>query len=295
MVDPSLFGPGSHAPALPTPTGTPGDASTEDDRDLYAGPMTADVWLIFPTYNEASNLERIVAASRRQLQRAVPDNFRILVVDDNSPDGTGAIADQLAEHDETVQVLHRPGKAGLGQAYLAGFAHAMAQGAETLIEMDADFSHDPSYLPMLLEASRTADVVLGSRYVAGGGVKDWGLVRQLVSRGGGLYARRLLGVSVRDLTGGFKCLKRSVLEAIDLPSVRAEGYVFQIEVTYRAILAGFTVREVPIVFADRAAGKSKMSSRIALEAIIRVPEIKREAACALARAERVETTPRPVA
>ena len=287
MVDPSLFGPGSHAPALPLPTGAPGDSGAADDRDLYAGGrMTADVWLIIPTYNEASNLERIVAASRRQLLRAVPDNFRILVVDDNSPDGTGTIADRLAEHDETVQVLHRPGKAGLGQAYLAGFAHAMAQGAETLIEMDADFSHDPSYLPMLLEASRTADVVLGSRYVPGGGVKDWGLVRQLVSRGGGLYARRMLGVSVRDLTGGFKCLKRSVLEAIDLPSVRAEGYVFQIEVTYRAILAGFTVREVPIVFADRTEGKSKMSSRIALEAIIRVPEIKREAARALARAAR---------
>ena len=160
----------------------------------------------------------------------------------------------------------------------------MANGAETLIEMDADFSHDPAYLPALLKASRSADLVLGSRYVPGGGVSDWGFLRQLVSRGGGLYARRVLGVSVRDLTGGFKCIRRPVLEAIDLPSVRAEGYVFQIEVTYRAVLAGFTVREIPIVFADRAAGTSKMSARIAMEAIVRVPELKRESAAALARA-----------
>ena len=239
--------------------------------------MAAGVWLIIPTYNEAVNLERIVTAARIELQRVVPGGFRILVVDDNSPDGTGAIADSLATRDEIVEVLHRPGKAGLGHAYLAGFARALDEGAELVIEMDADFSHDPRYLPALLEASRTADVVLGSRYVPGGGVRDWGLLRRAVSRGGGLYARLILGVGVRDLTGGFKCLRRSVLEGIDLPSVRADGYVFQIEVTYRAILAGFTVREVPIVFADRTAGKSKMSTRIALEAILRVPEIKREA------------------
>jgi dolichol-phosphate mannosyltransferase len=257
--------------------------------------MSADVWLIIPTYNEAANLERIVAASRDQLQRAAPGSFRILVVDDNSPDGTGAIADALAAREEVVEVLHRPAKAGLGRAYLAGFAHAMASGAETLIEMDADFSHDPCYLPGLLEASRTADLVLGSRYVPGGGVRDWGLVRQLISRGGGLYARWVLGVPVRDLTGGFKCINRAVLEAIDLPSVRAEGYVFQIEVTYRAIKAGFTVREVPIVFADRVAGTSKMSARIALEAMVRVPGIKRESARALARRERVTEHRHPVA
>jgi dolichol-phosphate mannosyltransferase len=256
--------------------------------------MAATVWLIIPTYNEAANLERIVAAAHDQLQRAVPGNFRILVVDDNSPDGTGAIADRLAADDPPIEVLHRGGKSGLGQAYLAGFAHAMERDAETVIEMDADFSHDPIYLTALLEASRSADVVLGSRYVPGGGVRDWGLVRQLISRGGGLYARRMLGVSVRDLTGGFKCLRREVLEAIDLPSIRAEGYVFQIEITYRAILAGFTVREIPIVFAERAAGKSKMSAWIALEAIVRVPRLKREAACALARVDSLRSSPRPV-
>jgi dolichol-phosphate mannosyltransferase len=264
-------------------------------RDRYAADrMAADVWLIIPTYNEAANVEPIVTAAREQLERAVPGNFRILVVDDNSPDGTGVIAETLAAHDPTVEVLHRPRKSGLGHAYLAGFAHAMSRGAQTLIEMDADFSHDPCYLPALLEASGTADVVLGSRYVPGGGVRDWGLVRQLISRGGGFYARRVLGVSVRDLTGGYKCMRRSVLEAIDLSSVRAEGYVFQIEITYRAILAGFSVHEVPIVFAERAAGKSKMSTRIALEAIVRVPELKREAACALARADSLPPSPGPI-
>ena len=261
--------------------------------------MAAEIWLIIPTYNEAANLERIVTAAAERLQHAAPDGFRILVVDDNSPDGTGEIADRIAAAaPDTVEVLHRPGKSGLGQAYLAGFTHAMAHGAETLIEMDADFSHDPAYLPTLIEASQNADLVLGSRYVPGGGVTDWGLVRQMISRGGGAYARRMLGVSVRDLTGGFKCIRRQVLESIDLPSVRAEGYVFQIEVTYRAILAGFTVVEVPIVFADRAAGTSKMSARIALEAFLRVPTLKREAAAALARAsldpDGLDAAPRPV-
>jgi dolichol-phosphate mannosyltransferase len=296
MSDPFMFVRGDADPAdRPRTPGRIGDPA-DGGHDRYAAdPMAADVWLIIPTYNEAANLEPIVSASREQLERAAPGNFRILVVDDNSPDGTGAIADGLAGREPTVEVLHRAGKSGLGQAYLAGFAHAMAHGAETLIEMDADFSHDPGYLPAMLEASRSADVVLGSRYVTGGGVRDWGLVRQLISRGGGLYARRVLGVSVRDLTGGFKCLRREVLEAIDLPSVRAEGYVFQIEVTYRAILAGFTVREIPIVFCDRTAGESKMSARIALEAILRVPELKREAAAALDRAASLPRSPRPVA
>jgi dolichol-phosphate mannosyltransferase len=248
--------------------------------------MAADVWLIIPTYNEAANVARVVAAARVELERTVPGGFRILVVDDNSPDGTGEIADALAACDEVVEVLHRPAKAGLGRAYLAGFAHAMAAGAETLIEMDADFSHDPAYLPALLDASR---------YVPGGGVRDWGFVRQVISRGGGAYARRVLGVSVRDLTGGFKCIHRAVLEAIDLPSVRAEGYVFQIEVTYRAIMAGFKVREIPIVFADRVAGTSKMSARIALEAMVRVPGIKRQSARALARHGQVADRRHPVA
>jgi dolichol-phosphate mannosyltransferase len=246
--------------------------------------MSATVWLVIPTYNEADNLRNVVAAAADELERAAPDDHRILIVDDNSPDGTGAIADELAAEYEWVEVLHRPGKSGLGQAYLAGFARALAGGAQLVIEMDADFSHNPRYLPELLAAAENADLVLGSRYVPGGGVRDWGLLRRLVSRGGGLYARRILGVQVRDLTGGFKCIRRDVLEAIDLPSVRAEGYVFQIEVTYRAILAGFRVREIPIVFADRAVGTSKMSTRIALEAMLLVPVMKRTAPAALARA-----------
>ena len=239
--------------------------------------MGARIWVIMPTYNEAANLDGIVRAATSQLDGHVAGEYRILVVDDNSPDGTGAIADSLAQEFEVVEVLHRPGKAGLGQAYLAGFAHAMANDGELLIEMDADFSHDPRYLPELISAADQADLVLGSRYVPGGGVRNWGLLRRLISRGGGMYARLILGVRVRDLTGGYKCIHRRVLESIDLDSVRAEGYVFQIEVTYRAILAGFTVKEVPIVFPDRTAGKSKMSSRIALEAMWLVPSLRRTA------------------
>jgi dolichol-phosphate mannosyltransferase len=253
--------------------------------------VSAAIWLIIPTYNEAVNLERIVTAARAELSRVAAGSYRILVVDDNSPDGTGAIAATLAAAGDDIEVLHRPGKAGLGQAYLAGFDRALRSGAEMVIEMDADFSHDPRYLPAMLEAARSADLVLGSRYVAGGGVRDWGLARQLISRGGGLYARLVLGVDVHDLTGGFKVIHRRVLEAIDLPSVRAEGYVFQIEVTYRAVLAGFTVAEVPIVFADRTAGKSKMSARIALEAMLLVPAIKRDAASALRRADMNHPSP----
>jgi dolichol-phosphate mannosyltransferase len=248
--------------------------------------MQAAVWLVIPTFNEAENLEGIVAAAADQLRATVADQYRILIVDDNSPDGTGAIADSLAARSPHVEVLHRPAKSGLGHAYLAGFARALAGGAEFVIEMDADFSHDPRYLPALLEAAKDADLVLGSRYVAGGGVRDWGLVRRVVSRGGGLYARAVLDVDVQDLTGGFKCIRREVLEAIDLPSVRAEGYVFQIEVTYRAVLAGFRVREIPIVFADRMVGTSKMSSRIALEAMLAVPRLRRSAAAAVAHAQR---------
>ncbi|HLH66536.1 MAG TPA: polyprenol monophosphomannose synthase [Solirubrobacteraceae bacterium] len=246
--------------------------------------MSADAWLVIPTYNEAENLGSIVQAASEQLALAAPGGFRILIVDDNSPDGTGAIADDLAARHEWVEVIHRAAKAGLGQAYLAGFERALEGGARFVFEMDADFSHDPRYLPALLEAAQHADVVLGSRYVDGGGVRNWGLLRRALSRGGGLYARAILGVDVHDLTGGFKCIRREVLESIDLPSVRATGYVFQIEVTYRAILAGFRVVEVPIVFVDRAVGTSKMSSRIALEAMLMVPVIKRSAAAALRRA-----------
>jgi dolichol-phosphate mannosyltransferase len=245
--------------------------------------MCDRVWLIIPTYNERANLDSIVRAAAAELERAVPASYRILIVDDDSPDGTGVLADQLAAELDRVEVLHRSTKAGLGQAYRAGFGRALDAGAELVIEMDADFSHDPRYLPQLLQAAEDADLVLGSRYVPGGGVRDWGLIRRLVSRGGGAYARLILRVDIRDLTGGFKCIRREVLEAIDLDTVRADGYVFQIEVTYRALLAGFRVREVPIVFADRTAGKSKMSTRIALEAMWVVPAIRRGAVAALTR------------
>jgi dolichol-phosphate mannosyltransferase len=246
--------------------------------------MQARVWIVVPTYNEAMNIDRIVRATCSELDRLVPGEYRILVVDDQSPDGTGEIADRLATELGTVDVLHRSEKTGLGHAYLAGFAYALDRGAELIFEMDADFSHDPRYLGELLEASKEADLVLGSRYVEGGGVRDWGIVRRVISRGGGLYARTILGVKIKDLTGGFKCIRREVLNAIDLPTVRAEGYVFQIEVTYRAILAGFRVREIPIVFHDRDAGSSKMSARIALEAMWLVPRLRRTVPAILAAA-----------
>jgi dolichol-phosphate mannosyltransferase len=250
----------------------------------------ASIWVVIPTYNEAANVEPIVRATTAELQRLGFDDHRILVVDDNSPDGTGEIADKLAHELPTVEVLHREAKSGLGHAYLAGFAVALAGGAELVVEMDADFSHDPGYLGELLEAANDADLVLGSRYVPGGGVRDWGMLRRLVSRGGGWYSRTILRVDVQDLTGGFKCIHRNVLEAIDLPSVRAEGYVFQIEVTYRAILAGFTVREVPIVFSDRTVGASKMSTRIAIEAIWLVPRLRRTGRAAIEGAGRGRQT-----
>lgn len=228
-------------------------------------------WLVLPTYNEAENIEPIVRAARAQLR----EGDRILVVDDNSPDGTGQIADRLAGEIEGVEVLHRPGKQGLGRAYLAGFRRALDGGADLVLEMDSDFSHDPADLPRLIAAAQDADLVLGSRYVPGGGVIDWGLLRRLVSRGGSWYARRVLGVGVRDLTGGFKCFRRSVLESLDLESVHADGYGFQIELTYRAIKAGFNVVEIPIVFRDRRVGQSKMNARIALEAVWKVPALRR--------------------
>jgi len=243
-----------------------------------------------PTYNEAPNVDAIVRATVAELERLIPGEHRILIVDDASPDGTGELADALAAELPAVEVLHRAGKEGLGQAYLAGFARALESGAELVFEMDADFSHDPRYLGDLLDAAREADLVLGSRYTQGGGVRDWGILRRLVSRGGCLYARMILRTRVRDLTGGFKCIHREVLEAIDLPSVRAEGYVFQIEVTYRALLSGFRVREVPIVFLDRTHGTSKMSARIAVEAMRSVPGLRRHARAALERAARQPAT-----
>ena len=229
-------------------------------------------WLILPTYNEAENIGPMIRAAREQLR----DGDTILVVDDNSPDGTGAIADDLAQEIAGIEVLHRPGKQGLGRAYLAGFAHALASGADYVLEMDSDFSHDPHDIPRLIQtAEQGADLVLGSRYVPGGSVTDWGLLRKLVSRGGSWYARVVLGVKVRDLTGGFKCFRRSVLEALDLNSVHADGYGFQIELTYRTIKAGFRVVEIPIVFRDRRVGESKMNARIALEAVWKVPALRR--------------------
>lgn len=256
--------------------------------------MEPRVWVVMPTYNEADNLERIVGATHAELERLIPGEHRILIVDDNSPDGTGALAERLADELHTVEVLHRPAKDGLGNAYRAGFGHVLNRGAELVIEMDADFSHDPRYLEPLLDASKDADLVLGSRYVPGGGVRDWGMLRRAVSRGGGFYARVILGVKVRDLTGGFKCIHREVLDAIDLATVRADGYVFQIEVTYRALVAGFKVVEVPIIFHDRQAGSSKMSPRIALEAMWLVPRLRR-AAAAVGRSSGRETLRAPTA
>jgi dolichol-phosphate mannosyltransferase len=231
-------------------------------------------WLVLPTYNEAENIEAFIAAVQPQLAKAAAE-YRVLVVDDSSPDGTGQIADRLAAELPAVEVLHRPAKEGLGRAYLAGFERALAGGADYVLEMDSDFSHDPEDLPRLIGAARDADLVLGSRYVRGGGVTDdWGLTRRLLSRGGSWYARRVLGIPVHDLTGGFKCFRRGVLEALDLEGIHADGYGFQIELTYRAIKAGFRVREVPIVFRDRQAGTSKMSARIAVEAVWKVPALK---------------------
>src|SRR5919202_3016058 len=227
--------------------------------------MPGPPWLILPTYNEAENIEPVVAAARAALMAAAPEGFRILVVDDDSPDGTGAIADRLAAaHPGEIEVLHRAARTGLAPAYLAGFARALDAGAGFVCEMDADLSHDPADLPRLLEAARGgAGLALGSRYVERGGIADWGPVRRAVSRGGSWYARCVLGVEVRDLTGGFKCFRADVLRAIDLATVRSHGYAFQVELTYRALLRGFRVVEVPIVFRDRRRGESKMSWRIA--------------------------------
>jgi len=246
--------------------------------------MPAVPWLVLPTFNEIENLEAMVAAVVPVLREARGrGGFRVLVVDDSSPDGTGALADRLAGENEELEVLHRTDREGLGPAYLAGFARALAGGATHVLEMDCDFSHEPHDLPRLLGAAENADLVLGSRYVPGGVVADWGRVREVVSRGGSWYARTLLRLPIRDLTGGFKCFRREVLEAIDLGSVESKGYAFQVELTYRAALAGFRIAEVPIVFRDRRLGASKMSWRIAREAAILVPHLRRSAAHAALR------------
>jgi dolichol-phosphate mannosyltransferase len=233
----------------------------------------AGTWLILPTYNEAENVEPVVRASLVQLEKTEGPHT-ILIVDDNSPDGTGQIADRLAEQLERVRVLHRAGKQGLGRAYVDGFDVALENGADLIMEMDADFSHDPADIPRLIAAAGAADLVLGSRYVPGGGVVNWGFVRRALSWGGCAYARILLGLPVRDLTGGFKCFNARVLKTIDLTGVHADGYGFQIEMTYRAVKAGFTVTEVPILFRERRVGQSKMTPRIALEAVWKVPALR---------------------
>jgi dolichol-phosphate mannosyltransferase len=223
-----------------------------------------------PTYDERENLERMV----RALGEVLPESGSVLVIDDNSPDGTGEIADRLASELSWVEVLHRPRKEGLGRAYIDGFRHVLASDAELVLEMDCDFSHDPADVPRLIAAvEEGADLALGSRYVAGGGTADWGLVRRLISRGASVYTRTLL-MPIHDATGGFKCFRRSVLESIELESIDAAGYVFQIETTYRALRKGFRVVEVPIRFADRTAGHSKMSRAIVVEAVWKVPRLR---------------------
>jgi dolichol-phosphate mannosyltransferase len=226
--------------------------------------------ICLPTYNERENLEPMV----RALGSLGLEGLEVLVIDDGSPDGTGEIADRLAAELPWVNVLHRERKEGLGPAYLAGFARALDLGADFVFEMDCDFSHDPADVLRIAAAAEEADLVLGSRYVSGGGTRNWGFVRRFISRGGSLYAQVLLQLGVRDLTGGFKCYRRAVLETIDLSAIDSRGYAFQIETTYRAIRAGFQVVEIPITFADREVGGSKMSKSIVVEAIWKVPALR---------------------
>lgn len=231
--------------------------------------MRATVCL--PTYNERENLRRMIEA----LAGVLREGDRVLVIDDNSPDGTGAIADSLAAEHTFVDVLHREQKEGLGRAYVAGFHRALTDGAELVLEMDCDFSHDPADVPRLIEvAENGADLVLGSRYVPGGNTRNWGLVRRLISRGGSVYTALFLHMGVKDPTGGFKCFRRPVLERLDLDAITPRGYAFQIETTYRVKQAGFTVVEIPITFVDREVGQSKMSRSVVLEAIWRVPLLR---------------------
>ncbi|MBI5869871.1 MAG: polyprenol monophosphomannose synthase [Actinobacteria bacterium] len=229
--------------------------------------------VILPTYNERENLERFVARLLEVFETSSLDG-RIIVVDDGSPDGTGEIADSLAARLDNLSVIHRAEKQGIGPAYVAGFKQALTTDTRYIMEMDCDFSHDPANIPAFLEAIKHADLVLGSRYVPGGRVENWGLLRRLISRWGGLYARLVLGIPVNDLTGGNKCFRREVLEALDLDAVSSQGYGFQIEMTYRAIRKGFKVKEIPITFSDRQLGQSKMSKRIVFEAVVLVWKLR---------------------
>ena len=228
------------------------------------------VWVVIPTYDEADSIEPLVRAVRERL----PAERQVLVVDDASPDGTGEIVDRLGRELGDVAALHRPGKLGLGPAYVAGFREAVAGGAALVLQMDADFSHAPDELPSLLDAAQRADLVIGSRHVRGGRVLDWGPGRRAISSLGSAYARTILGVALRDMTSGFKCWTRDALEGIDLGTVRSQGYAFQVEMTYRAIRAGFEVVEVPITFRDRRVGQSKMTGSIVLEAALKVPALR---------------------
>ena len=228
------------------------------------------LWVVIPTYNEVLNVGPLTSAVREHL----PEGSRILIVDDDSPDGTGHFAESLAAESDDLEVLHRTKKEGLGPAYVAGFKRVLGRGADQVVQMDGDFSHDPADLPRLLAAAEDADVVIGSRYVPGGRVSGWGPIRKAISRIGSAYARRILGLPIGDLTGGFKVIRREVLEDIDLNSIASLGYAFQVEVTFRAARAGYRVSEVPIHFMDRQTGNSKMTGRIVLEAALGVPRMR---------------------
>ncbi len=233
--------------------------------------ITVKTMIVVPTYNEGENLPRLI----EQLEGLGP-GLDALVVDDNSPDGTGRLAEELAVSRPWIHVMHRPGKQGLGTAYVEGFRYALDKGYDVIGEMDADLSHNPVFLPTMLRALANADLVLGSRYVPGGGVSNWGVMRKAISWGGSSYARIILGIGVRDLTGGFKLFRREVLEKLSLDTVRSNGYSFQIELTYRAVRRGYRVVEVPIIFEDRRVGKSKLSRQVVLEAMLMVPRLRLE-------------------
>ncbi|NOK57447.1 MAG: polyprenol monophosphomannose synthase [Chloroflexi bacterium AL-W] len=243
--------------------------NTTQDQAPLIPTITADCTVVIPTYNEHDNIhtliDRVLALPR----------FRVLIVDDNSPDGTADVVAAVAHNEPRVGLLSRPGKLGLGTAYVAGFRRALAEGAQFICEMDADFSHDPAYLPQLLAAAETTyDLALGSRYIEGGGTTDWGKLRKLISRGGNTYARLILGLAVMDATSGFRCYQRRVLEAIDLDAIESNGYAFQIELVYRTMCAGFRIGEIPIIFPDRRVGNSKMSRRIVFEALLKVWKLR---------------------
>ncbi len=241
----------------------------DGQANLNLGVDVADCTVVLPTYNEAENIGQLIP------RILVNHRLRVLVVDDASPDGTGDLVAAMAEQHPRIELYRRPGKLGLGSAYLTGFQHALEKGADFVFEMDADFSHDPHYLPTLLDTAEAgADLVLGSRYVPGGGTTDWGVTRRLISRGGNLYAGLILGLPIADATGGFRCYRRRTLEGIHLDRIRSNGYAFQVEMAYRAYQAGFRIVEVPIIFPDRRVGRSKMSRRIVIEALINVWKLR---------------------